>query len=151
MRHRLLWVGILFVIGACELRPAPKQDRGAAKAADATQPGGAAALPPAAAPAPTPPAGGGAQQLDDELGRACMEIGVRIAEVLVSTAGDDQLRARYEQERSTVVRATAEACMRGRWDATLRGCFLAAKNAADLDACNARAPGPGGSRPAPGA
>lgn len=136
VRHRLPWLGIVLgivlVIGACDLKPAPKK-----KAVPAA----------AAAPAPAPGAPGGAPE---DLGQACMQIGVRVADVLVASAADAVLKAQYEQERANTVRSTAEACMRGKWDAELRRCFLAAATQPQIDACNARAPGPATSRPTRG-
>lgn len=131
MRQRLLWLGIVLVIGACDLKPAPKK-----------QP--AAAPPVAAAPAPAPAAAG------DDLGKACMDVGVRIAEVLIASATEPTLKAQYEQARADIVRSSSEACVRGKWDAELRRCFLTASTQPQLDACNARAPGPAGSRPTRG-
>ena len=79
-----------------------------------------------------------------------MEIGVRAANILVASAADARLKAEYEQARADTVRATAEACMRGQWDADLRRCFLSATTQPAFDACRARAPGPAPSRPTRG-
>ncbi len=123
-------------LGACDLRPAPrKQAEPAAAAAPAT----------AAAPAPAPATAGA-----NDLAGACMQIGIRVADVLIASAADAVLKAQYEQARTDTVRSTAEACMRGQWDAGLRQCFLTASTQPQLDACNARAPGPAINRPTRG-
>jgi hypothetical protein len=156
VRHCLPWLGIVLVLGACDLKPAPKKQPQPAVATTATAPApGAAApappLPPAAPPpgAPTPgqapaspavvtpavPAG------DLELAQGCMQVAVRVANLIVSTAPDAVLKAQYEQERANMVRAVAEGCTRSKWEPDLRQCFLAASTREQLDACNARAPG----------
>jgi len=79
-----------------------------------------------------------------------MAVAVRVANVVVASATDAVLKAQYEQDRANTVRSTAEACMRGKWDAGLRQCFLAASTRPQLDACSASAPGPATSRPSRG-
>ena len=79
-----------------------------------------------------------------------MAVAVRVANVVVASATDAVLKAQYEQARADTVRSTAEACMRGKWDDSLRQCFLTASTQAQLDACSARAPGPATSRPTRG-
>src|SRR5262245_6433696 len=127
MRPRLPWLGIVLVIGACDLKPAPKKQ---------PEP------PAAAAAAPAPPA----QNLEDPL-QACMAIGVRVADVFVSSATDATQKAQYEQARADTVRSTAQACIKGSWSADLRQCFLSATTQPAIDACKARAPGPSTSKP----
>jgi hypothetical protein len=139
VRHRLPWLGIVLVIGACDLKPAPKKKAEPAAAAAPAVPS------PSPAPAPAP-----AQAESEDLARACMQIGVKVADVLISSAADAVLKAQYEQARADTVRSTAEACMRGKWDVSLRRCFLAATTQPEVDACNARAPGPPTNRPTRG-
>jgi hypothetical protein len=79
-----------------------------------------------------------------------MQVAVRVANLVVASATDALLRAQYEQARSDTVRATAEACVKNRWDADLRRCFLTASTQPELDACKARAPGTATSRPTRG-
>jgi hypothetical protein len=154
-------------IGACEHKPAPKQKPTAAAAANV--PGAAGGAAPAAAPTaptganpaaavqpaqPTPtiaPVPAGVEGGAENVAQTCMQIGVKIADVLVAGAGDAAMKAALEQARADTVRSTAEACMKGKWDAELRQCFLAAKTRAELDICSARAPGPGGNKPTRGA
>jgi hypothetical protein len=96
----------------------------------------------------TPPGPAGSDA--EDLAQACMRIGIKVADVLIASAADAVLKAQYEQARSDTIRSTAEACMRGKWDAALRGCFLAATSQPQIDACNARAPGPAANRPTRG-
>jgi len=166
VRHRLPWLGIVLVIGACDHKPAPKtKPEPAAAAAPAPAPAVTAERPPApgtpgapaaprpAAPAPAPgaAAAAAAEPLSPaEMGKACMEVAVRVANVLAASATDALLKAQYEQARADTVRSVAEACMRNRWDDGVRRCFLAASTQADVDACNARAPGTPAGRPTRG-
>jgi len=172
VRHRLPWLGFVLSIslsiglGACDHKPAPKQKPAAAAAAPGTAPAGGTvpAAPPAGGTAPVapsaPPAGAGVAPGGEApvpgaegvgaVAQACMQIGVRVADLLVASAGDAVMKAQLEQARADTVRSTAEACMRGKWDAELRQCFLTATTRAALDACSARAPGPGGNKPTPG-
>ncbi len=157
------------MIGACDLKPAPKKKpQTATAAAPAPAPGTAPGTPtPAAVPTPRPaaPAAPAAAPTppvappvvtpavptgDLELAQGCMQVAVRVANLIVSTAADAVLKAQYEQERANMVRAVAEACTRSKWDAALRQCFLTASTRAQLDACNARAPGQPQALPTPG-
>jgi hypothetical protein len=146
VRHRLPWLVLVLVIGACDLKPAPRKKVDPAAAAAAPVPAPGAQAPGAQAP--------GAQalgaQAPEDPAQACMQVGVRVADVLVASAADAVLRAQFEQERANTVRSTAEAGMRGEWDAALRQCFLTAATQPQLDACKARAPGPAISRPTRG-
>jgi len=145
VRH--LWLGIVLVIGACDHKPAPKQQQAAAAPTPAPASATVTAPAPAPAPAPTPtptPAPG------DDSAQACMEIGVRAANILVANAPDAQAKAQFEQARTDIVRATAQSCMKNKWDAELRQCFLSAASQAQFDACSARAPGAAASKPTRG-
>jgi hypothetical protein len=133
VRPRLSWLGLGLVIGvtgACDLKPTPrKQPEPAAASAQVPAPASAAADP-------------------DNAAQACMQIGARVADLTVTSAPDAVARAQFEQARADTVRAIAEACLRGKWDAGLRRCFLAASTQPEVDACKARAPA--GARPTPG-
>jgi hypothetical protein len=141
VRHRLPWLSLVLVIGACELKPAPKQQ-------PAPSPGSATAPAPApsAGTAPAPAAGA----TPEDLGQACMQIGVRVAGVMIASATDAVMKSQLEQARADTVRSTAESCVRGKWDEGVRRCFLTASNQAELTACSARAPGPPTSKPTRG-
>jgi 3-oxoacyl-ACP reductase-like protein len=150
VRHSLLWLGIVLVIGACDHKPAPRQQQAAATRAPAPTPAPAAAAPrptPAPAPAAAAPA---APKPDpaptDDSAQACMEIGVRAANIFIADA-DARDKAQFEQARTDIVRSTAQSCMQNKWDADLRRCFLSAATRPQFDACSARAPGAAASKP----
>jgi len=86
----------------------------------------------------------------DNLAQACMQIGVRVANITVTSAPDAVARSQFEQARADSVRSIAEACMRGKWDPGLRRCFLTASTQPEIDACDARAPAGAAARPTPG-
>ena len=135
MRHRSSWLGVIpivFAIGACDLKPAPKKKPAAAAAAAAA----AAVAPALTAVAPARASG--------DLGpQSCNEVGVRVADIMIASATDAVLKAQYEQARADTVRATAASCTNGQWDATLRQCFLTAKTQPEIDACKGRVRAPG--------
>lgn len=144
VRHCLPWlgVGLVLVLVACDHKPAPKKQPIVAKAVmSAPAPVGAPAPGTAAAPtAPavklTPAPAGGA---DGVAAEACLQIGIRIADLAIASA-TDAMKAQLEQARTDIVRSSAEACTKGAWDAEVRGCFLTAKTLQDLDACKLRVP-----------
>lgn len=139
VRHRITWLGVIpiaLAIGACDLKPAPKKKPQAAAA-----PAAPAAAAPVVPPAPRPaaitavaPASADA----DVRAQACLEVGVRVADIMIASATDAVLKAQYEQARSDVVRATANSCTNGQWDAALRQCFLNARTQPEVDACKGR-------------
>jgi hypothetical protein len=145
VRHRITWLGVIPValaIGACDLKPAPKKKPQAA----ATAPAAAAATAPVVPPAPRPaaitavaPASADA----DVRAEACLQVGVRVADIMIASATDAVLKAQYEQARTDVVRATANSCTNGQWDAALRQCFLNARTQPEVDACKGRVRAPG--------
>ena len=153
------------MIAACDFKPAPKTKREPAPGtASVVSPTPAPAAAPARAPTPTaptptpaapagpipvPPAPPGVADLDDP-GQACMQLAVRVANIFIASAEDASQRAQYEQARADTVRTTAQACVRNTWDKEMRRCFFAASTRAELDACNARAPGQPTSRPTRG-
>ena len=75
---------------------------------------------------------------------------MRVASIIAASAADAVLKAQYEQARADTVRSTAEACMRGKWDAEVRQCFLTASTLPAIDACKTRAPGPATNKPTRG-
>jgi hypothetical protein len=120
-------------LAACELRPAPPppQDQPASPpppAAKAAPP--APSLPPEAVP-PTPPK----EEAKPDVSDACVQVGVKVAEVLISAETDPANRTALEQQRTRIVRRTAEACTAQEWSDAARACYLAAKQPADLNEC----------------
>jgi hypothetical protein len=70
-------------------------------------------------------------------------VGIRIAEVLIATTADPGLKASYEQDRTNIVRSTAQSCINGKWDEALRACFMAAKTQEEVNTCKGRVRAPG--------
>jgi hypothetical protein len=140
VRHRITWlvIPIALAIGACDLKPAPKKKPQAAPAAAAAAPGVPPAPGPAAITAVAP-----ASADADVRAQACLEVGVRVADIMIASATDAVLKAQYEQARSDTVRATATSCTTGQWDAALRQCFLSARTQPEVDACKGRVRAPG--------
>jgi hypothetical protein len=120
---------------ACDHKPAPRPEP---------------AQPP---PAPTQLADAGAAPQDPfadaslqlariDVSPQCMEVGVRIADVMISTTTDPSQKAALEQDRAKLVRRTAETCSRDAWSDAARTCFLRATTQEQLQECgrNLRAP-----------
>jgi hypothetical protein len=107
VRH-LAW---LVVVIACDHRPPPPK----ANVADV----------PTADAAPVP-AG------DD----VCLQIGVKITEIIISSTTDATQKAAYEQERTKLVKRFSESCTNENWPDAIRGCFLAAKTSTEIEACS---------------
>lgn len=123
------------LLGGCDLKPAPKQRQAPA----ATKPP-AAPAPTEGAPDKAPVPGEG-----DKVGvkpppvadvtPQCLEVGTKVAEIVVQTAKDDQQRAVFERERTKIVRRTAEACTNDQWSEPVRKCFLDASTQEAMQAC----------------
>jgi len=125
---RIVLVSLL--VTACELQPAPRQSPSpTASVAESAKP-----APAYAGPALHVPADAGPVSND------CENIGVHVAQVLIDSAKDASLRANYEQARTKVVLATAEACTSQKWSDEARGCYVDAKVEADVRACEKKFP-----------
>jgi hypothetical protein len=119
-----------FLLAACELQPPPPRQ--------ATPPPAPAAAPVEEAPsrpiaAPSAP---GVAPLD--ISKQCMAIGVHVAGVIVASATDPAQRGVLEQERTRIVRATAEACTTQNWSEAAMKCFLATRNQAEIKDCETK-------------
>jgi hypothetical protein len=133
---RALTFVALAVLGAgCDIQPSPKKE------SPATTPTPAPA--PTEAPRfvqPTPPAL--PEQPKVETTGDCIEVGKHVAEVFIASATDPAQKSVFEQERTRVVKATAEVCTTQVWSADARGCYMAAKTPAEIKACETQFPGP---------
>ncbi len=156
---RFLVVLIAFA-GACEHKPAPK--RNPPIQAPPTTP------PPVADPN-TPPVAvvpgdaGVAVAVTDAVAAAppadamvvsdrCVQLGSHVAEVLIEEATDPSKKAAYTQDRTRIVRRTAEGCTRDAWTEEMITCFMKGRTSVAMQAC--RKPEPVAPRvpaPAPGA
>ncbi len=128
----VLLAGLTLSVAACELQPAPKTQPPVVTAGSADAPAAAAA---AAAPAPpVPPApsvDAGVAGPTDE----CLQISDHIAEVLIREATDPAQKAGLVQDRTKIVRRSAEGCTRDAWPAAAKTCFLTANTVAALQEC----------------
>lgn len=124
---RRLSVVMFAMLAACELQPAPKQQ--------------------AAPPAPTPPrvveAPADAGVVADAppapvFTDQCREVGLHIAEVIINSATDPGAKSIYEQDRSKISRSTAETCMTQGWSDVAAKCYLKARTATELKACETK-------------
>lgn len=114
MRYPILFVLLL----ACDHRPAPRQE------------------PPPAQPAVVIDAGSAAAPTQPPAGDACVQVGAKIAEIIIANTPDPTQKAAYEQERTKLVKRFAENCEKDQWPDKVRTCFLAAKIPADIEVCS---------------
>jgi hypothetical protein len=121
---------LLVLLAACDLQPPPKQQP--APPASATE------SPKLVAPAPPSLP----EQPKTETTNDCIEVGKHVAAVFVASVTDPAQRSVVEQERTKIVKATAEACTKQAWSAEARGCYLASGSPADIKACEAKFPPP---------
>ena len=106
---------MLLLLAACDHKPAPSPTQTPAPAVTADAAGGLVAVP---------------------SGDTCMQIGTNIAEIIIAATADPQQKAAYEQERAKMVKRFSDNCQRESWSDATKGCFLAAKTQADVDACS---------------
>ena len=81
----------------------------------------------------------------------CVELGSHVAAVLIEESTDPSKKAAYTQDRSRIVRRTAEGCTRDAWTEEMIACFMRGKTSAAMQGC--RKPEPVAPRvpPVPGA
>jgi hypothetical protein len=151
MRRVDHWVVGLFVLAACELQPAPKQQ----PAPPPPRPPTEAAKPvePTPPPPPPQPAGeGSGAAARVEITPACLEVGAKVAQVFIDGATEPGQKSIYEQERANMTRKTGEACTLQGWSENARKCYLKTKTPADIQACETKfpaQPSPAPQQPAP--
>lgn len=148
---RLASVALAFSLAAslvgCELTP-PKPRGTAGSATPPAPPPGATVADAGAAPVAPPDrpdaqagsgsgagSGAGSGSAVAEPTKECLEVGVAIAELVISSTEDASQKAALEQDRTRLVRRAAEGCTRDGWSEGARKCFLAAKTVAALEAC----------------
>lgn len=124
----VLLAGLTLSVAACELQPAPPKKAAVVAA-------GSAAPAPAVVPALPAPAApsvdAGVAGPTDE----CLQISDHIAEVLIREAQDPAQKAGLVQDRTKIVRRSAEGCTRDAWPAAAKTCFLTANTVAALQTC----------------
>ena len=66
----------------------------------------------------------------------CLQIGVKLTDIIIAATTDATQKAAYEQERTKLVKRFSENCTQEKWSDAVRTCFLAAKTPADLEVCS---------------
>jgi len=132
----------LVLLAACELRPAPKEQPAP------PEPPATEAARPVEAPPPVADAGAAAEQgsaaaAGSAAPRAaispeCLQVGTKVAQVIIDATKDPAQKAVYEQERATITRKTGETCTAQAWSDKARACYLAATTPAALKRCETR-------------
>jgi hypothetical protein len=115
------------LLAACELQPTPKRQ----------------APPPTPTPAPVAEAPADAAVVVDgpaapAFTDQCRDVGVHIADVIISSATDPGAKSIYEQDRAKIVRSTAETCTTQTWTDAAAKCYLKANTTAELKACETK-------------
>lgn len=145
MRALLASCLLLSTLGACELEPPPPKK---APSAAPTPPPVAEPEPVAAAPAPPPGpptladgAGSGSAALPP-VSQPCLDVSGHIADTLIAEAADPAQKAAMEQEKTKIIRRSAEACTRDAWKPPVMKCFIDAKTTAEMQSCAKDLAGP---------
>jgi hypothetical protein len=121
-------ISLLFVmLAACELQPAPARQEAPPAPAQPTP----APAPAAPGDAAVAPAGDGGPQWSD----GCKNVGMHIADVIITTTPDVAQRTIFEQDREKMVRAMAEVCTTKQWSDLAQQCYMASHSQPDLKAC----------------
>ena len=129
----------LLLLAACEIQPAPKE-----KAAPPPPPPTAQVEAPK--PVEPPPSAGSGSALPAppklEVTAPCLEVGAKVASVIIDNTDDPALKSIREQERGNLTRKTAEGCTVQGWSDDARTCYLGTKTPAEIDACARKFPRP---------
>ena len=123
---------MLAPLGACDLKPAPKEQPGARAPGSAVPEPAAPSAP--AAPALPPDAGAPAPDAFD-VTQPCLDASAHIAEILIKEAKDPGARAALEQDKTKIIRRAAEGCTRDRWPDAAIACFMKAETVAAMEVC----------------
>jgi hypothetical protein len=86
-----------------------------------------------------------------EVSAACVEVSAHIAEVLIADVKEPSQRAALEQDRTKIIRRSAEGCTRDAWSDASQKCFANAKTAAAIQVCASRLKAPAASPGSPAA
>lgn len=145
MRALLASCLLLSTLGACELEPPPpkKAPSAAPTPLPVAKPEPVAAAP---APPPGPPtladgAGSGSAALPP-VSQPCLDVSGHIADTLIAEAADPAQKAAMEQEKTKIIRRSAEACTRDAWKPPVMKCFIDAKTTAEMQSCAKDLAGP---------
>jgi hypothetical protein len=119
---------------ACDLRPAPKQEP---KPPPAPPPAPTVAADAAVAPAVPDALADNVITVDAnaEPTAECLAVGEHVASLWIDTAKDVAEKAALIQDRSKLVRKTAEACTTLKWGDAMRTCYLNVATVEALRTC----------------
>ncbi|NVB83741.1 MAG: hypothetical protein HOV81_35530 [Kofleriaceae bacterium] len=125
-------LALLVLLAACDIQPPPKKQPPPASPTAPESPKFVAPAPPPMLP----------EQPKTETTAECIDVGKHVAAVFVSSVTDPAQKSVFEQERTKIVKATAEACTTQAWSAEARACYMGAGAPADIKACEAKFPPP---------
>ena len=111
---------LVLALAACDHRPPAKQ-----------QP---APAPPVAVT--TPDAGSGSAAPAPPVDEACLQLGVKLAAIIIDATTDPSQKAAYEQERTKLVKRFSDTCANEKWPEKVRTCFMAAKTPSEVEVCS---------------
>lgn len=115
---------MLAPLGACDLKPPPKDQPAAPSSAPA----------PSAEPTPPPDAAPAAPDAFD-VTQPCLDVSAHIADILIKEAKDPGARAALEQDKTKIIRRAAEGCTRDRWPDAAIECFTKAETVVAMEVC----------------
>jgi hypothetical protein len=116
---------------AAQPTPPPADDPTHAAAPPATPP----SAPPTAPPAAPPTAVDAGVDALPPVSQDCVDISAHIATVLIAEAKDPSQKATLEQEKTKIIRRSAEACTRDGWKPATLACFTKATTTEQMQVC----------------
>ncbi len=69
------------------------------------------------------------------LAKACTDVGVKIAQILIDDKTDLSQKAALEQERTNIVKKIADTCTRDSWSPQVLACLNVARTQVDTREC----------------
>jgi hypothetical protein len=111
---------LVLMFAACDHRPPAKQQPTPPPVAVTSPDAGAAAVP------PTPP----------PVDEACLQLGVKLAAIIIDATTDPSQKAAYEQERTKLVKRFSDNCASEKWPEKVRTCFMGAKTPSEVEVCS---------------
>lgn len=67
--------------------------------------------------------------------QACLDVGLRVADMLIENESDPQKKAGLQQEKTRTVQLVAAACTSQRWSDEARACYLKLTKPAEMAGC----------------
>lgn len=135
----------LTVLAACEHEPPPKKAPPAPPAAppagDPTKAQPTPPPPPTPTPPPPPPPNANQPPADAAIdapapvSQDCVDVASHIAETMIKESKDPQQKAFIEQEKTKIIRRSAEACTRDNWKPEILACFKKSTTTEQMQVC----------------